>query len=253
LRLQASYCEPRRGDAGLSSVSTICKDFEDFEQMSGSLGSGRWRKPGRRTVDSCPALDVNSLSAKGCLQHGGSGTYPWPGSNGVIAFLHFRCEAERLFLSYATQAGDGERTEIIPIVRLPWRFGGSRPYFICPGPARRDTGAVVCGRRVGKLYHTRQRFLCRQCSKLVYASKYEQQPWQQARRRANKLWRRLGNAGLGVAGKTPGNPEGMLAPAHEHLLEAALQAETQATEAGTARLLQLIERLERRRRIQFTL
>jgi hypothetical protein len=171
----------------------------------------------------------------------------------ISAFLHFRCEAERLFLSYATQAGDGERTEIIPIVRLPWRFGGSRPYVICPGPARRDTGAVVCGRRVGKLYHTRQRFLCRQCSKLVYASKYEQQPWQQARRRANKLWRRLGNAGLGVAGKTPGNPEGMLAPAHEHLLEAALQAETQATEAGTARLLQLIERLERRRRIQFTL
>ena len=45
----------------------------------------------------------------------------------------------------------------------------------------------------------------------------------------------------------------MLAPAHERLQEAALQAETQATEAGTARLLQLIERLERRRRIQFTL
>ena len=45
----------------------------------------------------------------------------------------------------------------------------------------------------------------------------------------------------------------MLAPAHERLLEEALRAETQATEAGTARLLQLIERLERRRRIQFTL
>ena len=41
--------------------------------------------------------------------------------------------------------------------------------------------------------------------------------------------------------------------AHEHLLEAALQAETQATEAGTARLLQLIERLERRHKPQLTL
>jgi hypothetical protein len=45
----------------------------------------------------------------------------------------------------------------------------------------------------------------------------------------------------------------MLAPTYERLLEAALQAETKATEAGTARLLQLIERLERRHKPRFTL
>ena len=109
-----------------------------------------------------------------------------------------------------------------------------------------NTAGVVCGRRVTKLYLTSGRFLCRHCGKLGYTSKHECAPWQQAHRRANKLWRRLGNARLGV-------PGGMLAPAHERLLEEALRAETQATEAGTARLLQLIERLERRRRIQFTL
>ena len=45
--------------------------------MTGGLRSGRWRKPGRRkTVDSCPALDVNYLWARGWLRPGGSGTFP---------------------------------------------------------------------------------------------------------------------------------------------------------------------------------
>jgi hypothetical protein len=44
----------------------------------------------------------------------------------------------------------------------------------------------------------------------------------------------------------PEKPEGMSALAYAQLLEAVLQAETQATEAGTARLLQLIERLKPR-------
>src|SRR6516225_9273328 len=55
-------------------------------------------------------------------------------------------------------------------------------------------------------------------------------------RRANKLWQRLGNAGLGV----PGKPHGMLALDYARLLDATLQAEMQATEANTARLLQLV-------------
>ena len=209
--------------------------------MTGGLGSGRWRKPGRRgTVDSQPELDVNALAAMGCLRPGGSGTYPWPGGNGVS--FNVRCEAERLFLSHATPAGGGERTESIPITRGPCPLGGSRPYFLCPGAG--------CGRRVFKLYRARGRFLCRQCSGLVYASRHcEEHPWQRAFRRAAKLRRRLGVTGRGA----PDKPEGMPVAAYERLLEAMLQAETQATEAGTARLLQLVERLDRRRRMQFTL
>jgi hypothetical protein len=105
----------------------------------GGLGSGAWKKFGRRgTVDSCPALDVKALSAMGCLRPGGSGTYPSAGGGGVIASLRFRCEAGRLYLSYATQAGDGERTESIPIVRVPCQYGGTRPYFVCPGAPSAD-------------------------------------------------------------------------------------------------------------------
>ena len=287
-------------------------------RMTGGLGSGRWRKPGRRkTVDSCPALDVNYLWARGWLRPGGSGTFPLSlgdSPDSEVILLDLRAGAEWLSLSWrfvsrasngSSGVASGERegvTKIIPIARVPRYFGGTRPYFVCSGGQRTahsnhaddadveaaeagtidagaseagaggtdagtteagtggtdagtvdagtvdagNTAGVVCGRRVTKLYLTSGRFLCRHCGKLGYTSKHECAPWQQAHRRANKLWRRLGNARLGV-------PGGMLAPAHERLLEEALRAETQATEAGTARLLQLIERLERRRRIQFTL
>jgi len=282
--------------------------------MTGGLGSGRWKNPRRRkTVDSCPALDVDYLAARGWLRPDGSGTFPLSlgnSSNSEVILLDLRAGAEWLSLSWrfagrSSGEASGERegvTKIIGLARVPRHFGGTRPYFVCPGRPRTtranhaddadveaaaagasdagaggtdagtteagtggtdagtvdagtvdagtvdagNTAGVVCGRRVTKLYLTSGRFLCRHCGKLGYTSKHECAPWQQAHRRANKLWRRLGNARLGV-------PGGMLAPAHERLLEEALRAETQATEAGTARLLQLIERLERRRRIQFTL
>ena len=282
--------------------------------MTGGLGSGRWKNPRRRkTVDSCPALDVDYLAARGWLRPDGSGTFPLSlgnSSNSEVVLLDLRAGAEWLSLSWrfagrSSGEASGERegvTKIIGLARVPRHFGGTRPYFVCPGRPRTtranhaddadveaaaagasdagaggtdagtteagtggtdagtvdagtvdagtvdagNTAGVVCGRRVTKLYLTSGRFLCRHCGKLGYTSKHECAPWQQAHRRANKLWRRLGNARLGV-------PGGMLAPAHERLLEDALRAETQATEAGTARLLQLIERLERRHKPQFTL
>src|SRR6516162_3328752 len=48
------------------------------------------------------------------------------------------------------QVGDGgveDVTETIPIIHLRCRFGGSRAYFICPGPRN----GTDCGRRITKL------------------------------------------------------------------------------------------------------
>jgi hypothetical protein len=98
----------------------------------GGPGLGRWKKPGYRTVDSCLALDANALAVMGCLRPGGSGTYPWPCGNGVVAPIRFRCEADRLFLFYTPKAGAGgtfgdeERMEIIPITRVMHRSGARR-------------------------------------------------------------------------------------------------------------------------------
>jgi hypothetical protein len=71
---------------------------------------------------------------------------------------------------------------------------------------------------------------------LVYASKYyEHRPWQRAFRRAAKLRRRLGITGMGA----PEKPKEMRMRTYARLLEETLEAETQATEAGTARLQEL--------------
>ena len=72
--------------------------------------------------------------------------------------------------------------------------------------------------------------------------------------RANKLRQRLGLTGIWEdMAAAPEKPEGMSALAYAQLLEAMLQAELQATEAGTARLLQLATRIGSRRKPQFTL
>ena len=136
------------------------------------------------------------------------------------------------------------------IVYAPCRFGGSRPYFLCPGNNAAGCGAAGCGRRVSKLFLARRYFLCRSCSQVVYAAKYGPQ-WQRASRQAAKLRQRLDTTGIAV----PEKPERMPVHTYARLLEKLLLADTQASEASTARLLRLVAWIEKRRRrnIRFTL
>ena len=213
----------------------------------GGPGSGRWKRPGRRTVESCLTLDVNDLSARGYLQPGWLGAYQWSTAGGEVFSIDLHAEAERLHLSWHSCIGGSRRrtgnrereseqegeqgvvTEVVSIVRVPHYPSGSRAYFICPGGGAAAGGVAGCGRRVVKLYFSHGRFLCRHCSQLTYASQYEQ-PWQRALRRANKLQQRLALTGSVSA---PEKPKGMLVSAYAQLLESVLQAEMRATEAGT--------------------
>ena len=113
----------------------------------GGKGSGRRRGGGtisRQTTGQVPALDVRSLKRKGVITAG----------------------QERL--------GGGPNN--LPWIRLEWTpctFGGSRPWFLCPG----------CGRRVAILYGPGLPLECRVCRGLGYAS-------QQRRRRRRRATRR---------------------------------------------------------------
>jgi hypothetical protein len=178
-------------------------------------------------VGSRRSLDVNHLSAMGCLWPGWSGTCQWTDGN-EVASISLCGEAGRLHLSYRVRIGDGEWedvAEIIPIVRVPCRFGGSRAYFICPGFG----DGRKCGRRIANLYQSSRYFLCRHCSQLAYASQYEQ-PWERALRRANKLRQRLGITG--IATPLPEKPKGMWVRTYARLLEETLRAEIPADKAG---------------------
>jgi hypothetical protein len=198
----------------------------------GGPGSGRWRGRGRETIESYRFLDVNLLSMKGYLRPGLSSGYRWIDGN-EVASIKLHAEAGRLHLSYCVCVGDDkwkDVAEIIRIVRVPCRLGGSRNYFICPG----FQNGRECGRRVAKLYVSKCYFLCRHCNRLAYASQYEQ-PWKRARRRANKLWQRLA-IDSGIAGVLPEKRKDMSVRTYARLLEKTLEAEILADEACLKRL-----------------
>ena len=206
----------------------------------GGPGSGRWKERGRKTVESYRTLDVNELSEMGCLRPGWYSTCQWINDNEVFS-INLRAEAERLHLSYTLRVGGGEWqavAEVISIVHLPCRFGGSRAYFICPGPGDRTD----CGQRVAKLHLSRRYFLCRLCNQLPYASQYEQ-PWQRALRRANKLKQRLG-IDVGIAEPFPGKPKGMWVRTFACLLNEILQAEIRANEAQSHMFKRLLKQVD---------
>ena len=206
----------------------------------GGLGSGRRKNRVRKTVESYCMLDVNQLSQKGCRQPGCSSTCQWTDGNEVVS-INLRAEAERVRLAYAVRAGDGGREDVvdtISVVYLRCSFGGSRAYFICPGPG----GGTECGRRITKLHLSRRYFLCRRCNRLAYASQYEE-PMQRALRRASKLKQRLGVGG-GIAEPLPDKPKGMWTRTYGCLLDEILQAEMLASEAQANRFRRLLAQIE---------
>ena len=136
----------------------------------GGIGSGRPSGLGRDKVEACRSIDVNRLYREGCLAPGWFGSWQWTRDGERAAWINLRAEADRLHLSYRVRmtGGDWEDVaEIVRIARVPCRFGGSRPYLICPGVVN----GITCGRRVAKLYGAGRYFLCRNCCCLAIRAK----------------------------------------------------------------------------------
>jgi hypothetical protein len=164
----------------------------------------------------------------------------WTDGNEIFS-IKLSAESERLHLRYKVRVGGGawqDVAETIPVVQLHCRFGGSRAYFICPGPG----DGTDCGRHITKLHLSQRYFLCRHCNQLAYASQFEQ-PLQRALRRANKNRQRLGIS-VGIAEPLPDKPRGMWARTYGQLLNEILQAEILANEAQTNRFKRLSEQFK---------
>lgn len=207
----------------------------------GGFGSGRPGGYGRFTVDSCRSIDVNRLSREGCLKPGWCGGWQWSRDGEALGSITMRAEAGRLLLSYSYRQ-DGEAwqsvEEPVPIARAPCRFGGTRPYFLCPGVVN----GRACGRRVAMLYGPGKYFLCRHCYRLAYASQSEGNG-DRALRRANKIRTQLGGD-PGMCSPFPERPKGMWRKTYERLRSDAFQAERVADKAFIMRAARLVERLE---------
>lgn len=122
-------------------------------------GSNQPRSRYGLTEDTWP-LDAMKLHRAGRLKPGSWGECR-PG-------LTLTVKEDHVTLSYVARFQDGSNKAIgepVSIVRSRRHFGGSVPYFLCPGEG--------CGRRVSKLYRSSGRYRCRHCSALKYACQYE--------------------------------------------------------------------------------
>jgi hypothetical protein len=169
------------------------------------------------------------------------GGWQWTRRGERIASINMRAEHDRLHLTYRVRIGGGEWEDIaetVRIVRVACRFGGARPYFICPGVVN----GIACGRRVAKLHGPGRYFLCRHCYRLGHASQIEDS-WDLALRRANKVRQRLGGE-PGMAAPFPARPKGMWRRTYDRLRERAFEAEMIADEAFALRAARLLARID---------
>ena len=125
----------------------------------GGKGSGRQRGASkapalRQTTDQLPGLDIRGLKRDGLIT---------PGQERVCILLSFREP------SAALAPGEVRIVDIEAQLDLTWtpcNYGGSRPWFLCPGEG--------CDRRVAILYGPTAPPLCRLCRGLSYASQRRQ-------------------------------------------------------------------------------
>ena len=170
----------------------------------GGYGSGR--RAGRQKAEACRSLDVNRMYREGCLQPGRRGNWVWSQDDNEVARIAYRAEQSQLVLDYRVSQHGGEWesiTETVCITHADCHFGGTRPYFICPGVV----AGRACSRRVGKLFAGGRYFLCRHCYDLAYSSQSEAR-YNRMLRRANKLRMALGGE-PGTAHIIAFKPKGM--------------------------------------------
>ena len=205
----------------------------------GGFGSGRPSSTGRDKVEDHRSIDVNDLQRKGCLKAGWSGSWEWASDGERVAWIDLRAGEDLLRLSYSVSIHGGDREQVKEAVRLAHvscGFGGTRPYFICPGLAN----GGGCGRRVTKLYGAGLYFSCRHCYRLAHASQSEGAS-DRSLRRANKARERLGGD-PGMAAEFPRRPKGMWQRTYERLRKQAYGAERRADEALAFRTERLLAR-----------
>jgi hypothetical protein len=198
---------------------------------------------GRHNVEGCRSIEANRLHREGCLRAGSMASWQWSGDGDKVSATNMCAEHDRLHLTYRVRIGGEweDVNETVRIVRMPCRFGGARPYFVCPGVVN----GTACGRRVAKLYGPGRYFLCRHCYRLAHSSQSEDAQ-RRSMRRATKIRQRLGG-NAGTASPFPPTPKGMWRRTYERLREQAFDAEERADEALLPHLARLLARTNNRK------
>jgi hypothetical protein len=159
----------------------------------GGLGSGSWYRWNKKAVAEDLRdwrIDVRDWHREGLLRGGDRFSWCWCNADGEkVASIDVSVELEQVRLYKVQQVGsEWQERDLGEPVRLTWtacRYGGQRPWFVCPGRS--------CGRRAAVLYFGGRYFLCRRCYALSYASQHEDKKYR-ALRRTQKIRMKLGGS-----------------------------------------------------------
>jgi hypothetical protein len=205
--------------------------------MMGGFGSGGCNRSGRETVEEQHSLSVSELLRHGVLVDGWRGGWQWTSRGSRVGAIALVGGRQQLRLRYRVQVDHGDWRPIDETVMLVWRacrYGGERPYLLCPG----------CSRVVLKLHLTSHIFRCRRCQRLSYASQRERDH-HRALRRARRLRERLGeNAETGA--QIPPRPKRMDRRTYDRLAHEIEELEAAADDDAALLFLRVAERIQRR-------
>lgn len=160
-------------------------------------GAGRPATHGK--AEHCRSLDVRRWQREGMLKAGRSGAWEWTDSDTGkrLAAIGYRSDGTSMALDYSIDGGD--RSQRVSLSFSACRYGGTRPWFICP----------IRFERVAVLYLRAGRFACRHCQQLRYAS--------QSNDALGRTWRRQHKVER-TLGEDCQRPTGMHRTTYERLL-----------------------------------
>lgn len=195
----------------------------DYPMYMGGFGSGRTTYASTPTDRACLKLDINEFTDALDTDEQQAGVYTWTQKGEQTNELYWRtideAGSEGICLKYAviSPGGDPDEQEYrIWITRTDCNFGGTRPWFRCPG--------LACNERAGKLYLPpgARIFLCRDCHDFGYtSSRASGNPDRTLRLRYNRIRKKLGAEPChpnSFDARPPERPKGMHEETYQELL-----------------------------------
>jgi len=127
---------------------------------------------GKNTVEGCRSIDVLEWHRLGHLQLPGCFSCAWASDSECVASIDVQAQRHFVALKYRSRSCNHNWSDPVQRIPIAWttcRFGGERPWFVCPVTAE----GMYCGRSVNNLYGAGRLFACRHCYQLAYASQRE--------------------------------------------------------------------------------
>lgn len=197
----------------------------------GGLGSGGWNLKHAGTVESQRRLNSGWLCKQGLFTEGTKARITWSSNSGDQNSINVGFQQGLLILAYRWRCGsESDWEQVLQEIELRWRanhYGGRTAYFVCPG----------CGTNRRYLYGAGERFKCRKCHRLTYATQRER-AHDRATRKNQKLRSRL-KTDIGFEGAII-RPKGMHRKTFERLRNEIFEQE----EIIAERMVELVQRFQ---------